>query len=344
MPQARQCTGSLEVDSASKFVAEKCSQNLGASGATGVQTSGSSQASLPLFPLFSSARDELQQSHAHTIGEVPADCSQNDDAQGSLSAAVLPLVPINAHAIGRVAASACATALAVSLRAAPLAWRRGCFSPVPSSRRSVPMVALLWLMAPTLASASSVNSPLDGEPPLTGEPPQPSAVQPEAASDHDMQPGASDSGKVLAFRGSFIWKPVAWLQALAHNLAGRLWPEGSQHGRALQEDGQHGRALQSSQTHCLCNPGTVFVYDRPYLGDRTCNDNELGWACPGIAEDASHGGAVYLREVCCDVAPPPPPPPPVPLAPTFVVVRSAPAKKQGTPAEAPHCPQCTYAL
>ena len=233
MPQAQQCTGSLEVDSASKLVAEKRSQNLGASGATGAQTSGSSQASLPLFPLFSSARDESQQSHAHTIGEVPADCSQKNVAQGSSSAAVLPLVPINAHAIGRFAASACATALAVSLRATPLAWRRGS---VPSSRRSIPMVALLWLMAPTLASASSVNSSLGGEPPLTGEPPRPSAVQPEAASD-DTQPG-----NVPAVRGSFIWKPVAWLKALAHLLAGRLWPEGSQHRRALQEDGQHGRA------------------------------------------------------------------------------------------------------
>ena len=78
------------------------------------------------------------------------------------------------------------------------------------------MVALLWLMAPTLASASSVNSPLDGEPPLgggpplTGEPPpQSSDVLPEAASD-DIR-----------------------LKAVAHNLAGRPWLEDSQHSRAL---------------------------------------------------------------------------------------------------------------
>ena len=81
--------------------------------------------------------------------------------------------------------------------------------------------------------AWTILSILFAVPTLGREPPQPSDVQPEAASD-DTQPGASDAGNLLAFRAGFIWNLATSLKALA----GGLWPEGSQQGRALQSNGK----------------------------------------------------------------------------------------------------------
>merc|ERR1719506_2975968 len=118
-------------DGAGKLVyrlAEKRCQNFGTCGADGDQTSGTSQVNLALFPLFAEGARLLRRGecgavrplveqivslmtvplvqgslrYAYKIGEVPADRSQKNAAEGAtFSAAVLPLV----HHCSPVAAS-----------------------------------------------------------------------------------------------------------------------------------------------------------------------------------------------------------------------------------------------